>query len=110
LFLNNYLIPSAKRMARCDKLEVEGGEGSNHWYRLVMSEGRNRVVRRLFEAVGFTASRLMRVRFGIIQLPPRLKRGQLEELTPPQVRALTDWLEKPAGDDRQPQHRSAGAQ
>jgi 23S rRNA pseudouridine2605 synthase len=103
-------VPLEDGMARCDKLEDEGGEGSNHWYRLVMSEGRNRVVRRLFEAVGFTVSRLMRVRFGIIQLPPRLKRGQLEELTPPQVRALTDWLEKPAGDDRQSQHRSAGAQ
>lgn len=82
--------------ARCDRLEDEGGEGSNHWYRLVMSEGRNRIVRRLFEAVGFTVSRLMRVRFGIIQLPPRLKRGQIEELPPADVRRLVDWLAKPA--------------
>jgi len=94
-------------MARCDKLEDEGGEGSNHWYRLIVSEGRNRVVRRLFEAVGFTVSRLMRVRFGVIQLPPRLKRGQHEELPPDQVRRLMDWLEKPAQSAPQPRGRRA---
>jgi 23S rRNA pseudouridine2605 synthase len=97
-------------MARCDRLEDEGGEGSNHWYRLIMSEGRNRVVRRLFEAIGFTVSRLMRVRFGIIQLPPRLKRGQLEELPPDQVRRLTDWIGKlahPAPAALQPRVRRA---
>jgi 23S rRNA pseudouridine2605 synthase len=82
--------------ARCESLIDEGGEGSNHWYRLIMTEGRNRVVRRMFEAVGFTVSRLMRVRFGVIQLPPRLKRGQIEELPPDQVRRLADWLDKPA--------------
>ena len=83
-------------MARCHALVDEGGEGSNHWYRLTMSEGRNRVVRRMFEAVGFTVSRLLRVRFGVIQLPPRLKRGQIEELPPDQVRRLMDSLEQPA--------------
>jgi 23S rRNA pseudouridine2605 synthase len=82
-------------VARCDKLQDEGGEGANHWYRLVMSEGRNRVVRRLFEAVGLTVSRLIRVRFGPLQLPPRLKRGQLEELPPADVRRLSEWLAQP---------------
>lgn len=96
-------------MARCDKLEDEGGEGSNHWYRLVMSEGRNRVVRRLFEAVGLTVSRLMRVRFGPTHLPPRLKRGQVAELPPAEVRLLMDSLEKPAGDAPQTKHRSSAA-
>ena len=89
--------------ARCESLIDEGGEGSNHWYRLIMTEGRNRVVRRLFEAVGFTVSRLMRVRFGPIQLPPRLKRGQIEELSPAEVRDFTAWLEKPL--DAAPQPR-----
>ncbi len=88
-------------VARCESLIDEGGEGSNHWYRLIMTEGRNRVVRRLFEAVGFTVSRLMRVRFGPIQLPPRLKRGQIEELTPAEVREFTAWLEKPTGANSQ---------
>lgn len=83
-------------MGCCDRLDDEGGEGANHWYRVVMSEGRNRVVRRLFEAVGFTVSRLIRVRFGPLQLPPRLKRGQLEELEPAQVRQLGEWLQKGA--------------
>ena len=87
-------------LARCDQLEDEGGEGSNHWYRMIVSEGRNRVVRRMFEAVGFTVSRLLRVRFGMIQLPPRLKRGQVEELPLAEVKRLMDWLEKPPGTAR----------
>ena len=74
-----------------EKLEDEGGEGYNHWYRLVMKEGRNRVVRRTFEALGLPVSRLMRVRFGIINLPPRLKRGMLAELGPGEVNAVLDW-------------------
>lgn len=78
--------------ARCEALEDEGGEGSNHWYRLVLKEGRNRVVRRMFEALGLTVSRLMRVRFGIVALPPRLKRGQSSELTTEETRQLMDWL------------------
>jgi 23S rRNA pseudouridine2605 synthase len=81
--------------ARCELLEDEGGEGANHWYRIIVSEGRNRLVRRMFEAVGFTVSRLMRVRFGVIRLPPRLKRGQFSELEPDEVRRLTDWLSRP---------------
>lgn len=93
-------------LARFDKIDDEGGEGSNHWYRLVVSEGRNRVVRRLFEAVGFTVSRLMRVRFGAIQLPPRLKRGQIEELPPADVKRLLAWLEKPVRVEAQTPHRN----
>ncbi len=74
-----------------EKLVDEGGEGYNHWYRLVLKEGRNRVVRRTFEALGLTVSRLMRVRFGIINLPPRLKRGIQAELGPGEVAAVLDW-------------------
>ena len=74
--------------ARCDSVEDAGGEGTNHWYRIVIREGRNRVVRRLFEALGIAVSRLMRVRFGPVALPPRLKRGQTVELAPREVREL----------------------
>ncbi len=81
--------------ARCASLIDEGGEGSNHWYRLIMTEGRNRIVRRLFEAVGFTVSRLIRVRYGPIILPPRLKRGQIEDLPAAEVKQLLAWVEKP---------------
>jgi 23S rRNA pseudouridine2605 synthase len=83
-------------VARCESVEDEGGEGSNHWYRIVLREGRNRVVRRLFEALHLTVSRLMRVRFGFVALPPRLKRGQLVELPTAEVKQLLSWLEATA--------------
>jgi 23S rRNA pseudouridine2605 synthase len=75
-------------MARCDAVEDGGGEGTNRWYRVVIREGRNRILRRLFEALGLTVSRLMRVRFGSVTLPPRLKRGQYVELPPREVQQL----------------------
>ena len=75
-----------------EKLVDEGGEGYNHWYRLVLKEGRNRLVRRTFEALGLPVSRLMRVRFGIVNLPPRLKRGMMAELGPGEVTAMLDWV------------------
>ena len=80
-------------VAICDSVTDEGGEGTNHWYRIVLREGRNRVVRRLFEALGLTVSRLMRVRFGVVALPPRLKRGQVMALPPGEVTQLLEWLE-----------------
>lgn len=75
-----------------EKLTDEGGEGFNHWYRLVLKEGRNRVVRRTFEALGLTVSRLMRVRFGIINLPPSIKRGRMAELGGGEVDMILDWV------------------
>lgn len=79
-------------LARCDAVEEGGGEGANRWYRVVVREGRNRIVRRLFEALGLTVSRLMRVRFGPVTLPPRLKRGQYIELAPREVQHLLSSL------------------
>jgi len=75
-----------------EKLTDEGGEGYNHWYRLMLKEGRNRIVRRTFEALGLPISRLIRVRFGIINLPPRLKRGALAELGTGEVSQTLDWV------------------
>ena len=71
-----------------------GGEGANKWYRVSLFEGRNREVRRMFEAVGCTVSRLIRVRYGPFILPPQLKRGRSHELTEDEVKALMRELGK----------------
>lgn len=69
-----------------------GGEGANHWYRVTIGEGRNREVRRMFEAVGLTVSRLMRVRYGPVLLSPRVKRGQVRDLETIEVESLLKIL------------------
>ena len=75
-------------MARFGSFEFLGGEGSNRWYRVTLNEGRNREVRRMFEAAGVTVSRLIRTRFGEIVLPRNLRRGRWEELDGSLVTAL----------------------
>jgi len=79
-------------MAHFSRLQEGGGEGANHWYHVCLSEGRNREVRRMFEAVGLTVSRLMRVRYGPVHLSPRLKRGQCKDLESTEVEALLKLL------------------
>jgi 23S rRNA pseudouridine2605 synthase len=86
-------------LVRFEKLEDQGGEGFNHWYRVMLKEGRNRVVRRTFDALGLPVSRLMRIRFGIINLPPRLKRGMTAELGVGEVAQVMDWVGIVAGSD-----------
>ncbi|OQA30169.1 MAG: Ribosomal large subunit pseudouridine synthase B [Betaproteobacteria bacterium ADurb.Bin341] len=83
--------------AAFSSLEDGGGEGSNRWYRVTISEGRNREVRRMFEAVNCMVSRLIRVRYGPFVLPPRLKRGKCLELDEEAVKRFMRELEKPAG-------------
>jgi 23S rRNA pseudouridine2605 synthase len=82
-------------VAHFDSLEEEGGEGANRWFRVLLKEGRNRIVRRLFESQNLTVSRLMRVRFGAVALPPQLKRGQCIELTRADVARLLEWTSSP---------------
>jgi 23S rRNA pseudouridine2605 synthase len=74
--------------ARFLSLEDGGGNGANRWYRVTIAEGRNREVRRLFEAVGHAVSRLIRVRYGAIALPRGLRRGAFMELEPRVVEQL----------------------
>lgn len=78
--------------ARFNSLVDAGGEGSNHWYHVTISEGRNREVRRMFEAVGLTVSRLMRVRYGPVLLPRQLRRGAWGEMPEGDVKALLEAL------------------
>ncbi len=69
------------QLATIIKQPEQGTESKNYWYRIILKEGRNREVRRMFEYFDLTVSRLIRTRFGPISLPPRLKRGQYYELT-----------------------------
>ena len=74
-------------------LRFGGGEGINQWYNVTLTEGRNREVRRLWEAVGVQVSRLMRVRYGDITLPKGLPRGGWTELDLPAVNYLRNLVE-----------------
>jgi len=85
-------------IAQFSKIADGGGEGINKWYRVIIGEGRNREVRRMFEAIGLTVSRLIRTRYGAMTLPHGLKRGRWEELEEHAVRTLLNisGLEKTA--------------
>jgi 23S rRNA pseudouridine2605 synthase len=76
-------------VAQFGSIEAGGGEGANCWYRVTISEGRNREVRRMFEAVGHAVSRLIRIRYGAMVLPRGLKRGAFVELDENDIWALT---------------------
>ena len=75
-------------LASFDTVEPQGGEGANRWFNVTIREGRNREVRRLWEAVGYQVSRLLRTAYGPIELPRKLRRGKYQALTPAQVRLL----------------------
>ncbi len=76
-------------------IEDGGGEGANCWYRVTISEGRNREVRRMFEAVGHAVSRLIRIRYGAMVLPRGLKRGEWVELDVTDIALLTRASDAP---------------
>lgn len=76
-------------VAQFASIEDGGGEGANCWYRVTIGEGRNREVRRMFEAVGHAVSRLIRIRYGAVMLPRGLKRGVWLELDDRDIARLT---------------------
>ena len=75
-------------MARFTDIQEIGGEGINRWFCVVLMEGRNREVRRLWESQGLTVSRLKRVRYGNVFIPPKVKQGQWLELEHAEVKSL----------------------
>ena len=79
-------------VAKFNSIEDAGGTGANHWYTVTLNEGRNREVRRMFDVLGLEVSRLIRTRFGAVQLPRALARGRSQELSPEWVQAWTHDL------------------
>lgn len=75
-------------LAQFSKITFQGGQGLNQWFNVVIKEGRNREVRRLWETQGVQVSRLIRIRYGNVVLPPSLSRGRTLELTAEQIQAL----------------------
>ena len=112
-------------VAQFSTIEAGGGEGANCWYKVTLSEGRNREVRRMFEAVGHAVSRLIRIRYGAMVLPRGLKRGAFVELDESDIWALTSAVSRsefrvdsrdessqraqPTGDDSPENRRGRGA-
>jgi len=74
--------------AHFDQILDSGGQGSNHWYHVILREGRNREVRRLWEAVGFTVSRLIRIRYGNVELKRYLRLGKYKDLDAHDIQQL----------------------
>ncbi len=80
--------------AKFENIMDAGGQGSNHWYHVIVKEGRNRIVRRLWESQEITVSRLIRVRYGPVALPRRLPQGKFQELTAPEITGLLKSLKE----------------
>ncbi|CDQ12376.1 23S rRNA pseudouridylate synthase [Acidithiobacillus ferrivorans] len=104
-------VPLEDGEARFATLQEAGGEGLNRWYHVTLAEGRNREVRRLFEAVGLTVSRLIRVRYGVVEMPRLLKTGYFDELPDEEREALlasVQWV-NPATPPPDQAERGTGA-
>jgi len=84
-------------LAQFGSIQEGGGEGANCWYRVTISEGRNREVRRMLESVGHAVSRLIRIRYGSMVLPRGLRRGAWVELDESDIRLLTRAASAPTG-------------
>lgn len=82
-------------VAKFDQIYFMGGEGANKWYHVVVSEGRNRLVRRLWEAQNVVVSRLMRVRYGPVVLSDGLRTGKCYELDKKELDLLFEFAGLP---------------
>jgi 23S rRNA pseudouridine2605 synthase len=80
-------------LAHFESIEDAGGVGANHWYHVKLREGRNREVRRLWESQGVQVSRLIRIAYAGIALPPRLAKGRTQALTTDEMAMLYQQVE-----------------
>lgn len=102
-------VPLDDGDAHFSEVKEAGGEGANHWYHVVLKEGRNREVRRLWEHFGFAVSRLMRIRYGDITLDRSVRPSMSEDLTEQQIRSLYNSVGldyKTADDDSKKKDKS----
>lgn len=92
--------------AKFTDIVAEEGEGANRWYKVAIMEGRNRIVRRLWESQGLTVSRLQRVRHGPIFLPKGLRTGRHYEMNDKEIKSLFEYAGiEPEKGDRGESHR-----
>lgn len=116
----NGLLSEEQRRAMIDGIVDDGeelafsdiqhydGRGTNHWYHVVLLEGKNREIRRLFEHCGLMVSRLKRVRFGPVVLPSRLTRGHSESMSDEDTATLYRTLKLPHRESRPAKKKGAG--
>ncbi|PWQ92857.1 23S rRNA pseudouridine(2605) synthase RluB [Leucothrix pacifica] len=94
--------------AKFEKITFAGGEGINQWYHVVLHEGRNREVRRLWESAGLKVSRLTRVRYGTVSMPRYLRLGYSEELEVKALRNIYKSVDMPFDEPTPPKKSQAG--
>ena len=94
-------------MASFESVQDAGGAGANHWYHVIVREGRNREVRRLWESQGVKVSRLIRIRYGPVSLPRAVRAGHFQDLQQDEVKALYEAVKLDAPAPR-PVRRSRG--
>lgn len=92
--------------AHFDTLEPAGGEGANKWFHVTVKEGRNRLVRHLWESQGVVVNRLIRLRYGPVALPQRLKARTFYELTKEELDTLMAYVELKAEETLSPENRT----
>ncbi|MDH5191325.1 MAG: pseudouridine synthase [Gammaproteobacteria bacterium] len=93
-------------IAKFDSVRDGGGQGANHWFTVVLREGRNREVRRLWESQGVKVSRLMRARFGNVTLPRRIRPGKWEEMEEKDIQLLKECLKGQGPTSRKPDKKN----